>query len=209
MRICWRGHDSFEIISSITIWIDPYKIDMYEEKADLLLITHPHFDHLSIEDIEKIVKDDTVIVIPRDEEAKKKLQGYSLVELGPGEETVVKGVHIKAVPAYNVGKEFHPKQKNWNGYIITIEGKKVYHAGDTDFVPEMNSLRADIFLVPVSGTYVMDREEAVRAVKAINPEIAIPMHYGEIVGSIEDAQYLRSELGEKIVILERNRCIEI
>ena len=122
----------------------------------------------------------------------------------PGDRLTVKGVDIEAVPAYNVNKEFHPKNAEMLGFIVTIDGVRLYHAGDTDFIPEMNGLKVDIALLPVSGTYVMTADEAVQAAQAIELKVAIPMHYGAIVGEKSDAENFRGQLAGKIevVILE-------
>ena len=112
----------------------------------------------------------------------------------PGDRLSVGGVGIEAVPAYNLQKSFHPREKGWLGFVVEVEGVRIYHAGDTDFIPEMASIRADIALLPVSGTYVMTAEEAVEAAKAIAPKVAIPMHYGAIVGDDGDARDFEAAL---------------
>ena len=192
--IHWLGHDSIRIDAGLTIYIDPFKIQP-GPPADLILITHEHFDHCSPEDVAKIQKDDTVIVTEKD--SAKKLSGDVRV-LAPGDSLTVKGIEIEAVPSYNINKKFHPKANNWLGFILTVDGTRVYHAGDTDLIPEMTDINADIALVPVSGTYVMTANEAVEAALAINPSLAIPMHYGSIVGDTNDAETFKSGLKGKI-----------
>ncbi|HDD35681.1 MAG TPA: MBL fold metallo-hydrolase [Candidatus Desulfofervidus auxilii] len=196
-KIEWLGHDTFRISNDLTIYFDPYQIKA-GKAADIIFVTHPHFDHCSPEDIEKIKKDDTVIVTEK--EAAKMLSGKIEV-MSPGDESIVKGVEVKAVPAYNIGKTFHPKHKGWLGFIIEIKGVRIYHAGDTDLIPEMKDIKTDIALLPVSGTYVMTAEEAIQAALAIKPQVAIPMHYGAIVGSQADAERFAKGLKEKIEVV--------
>ncbi len=196
-KIDWLGHDSFLIKSNLIIYFDPFQIKG-GPKADIIFITHPHYDHCSPEDIKKIVKEDTVIVTEKD--SAKMLSGKIEV-MKVGEEKTVSGIKVKAVPAYNISKTFHPKDKGWLGFVVEVEGVKVYHAGDTDFIPEMKDIKTDIALLPVSGTYVMTAEEAVEAALTINPQIAIPMHYGSIVGSEKDAQKFAQALKGKIEVI--------
>ena len=158
--------------------------------ADLILVTHDHFDHCSPEDVKKISKPGTVVIA--DPASAKKLPGARI--LRPGEKTTVGEVIVEAVAAYNVnkfrspGQPFHPKSAGYNGYIITIGGERLYHAGDTDHIPEMAGYRCDVALLPVSGTYVMTADEAAAAAADIKPRVAVPMHYGDIVGGAADVQ---------------------
>ena len=181
----WLGHDCFRLDSSIgPIYWDPYEISGGPTAA-LILVSHDHFDHCSPADISKIQGPETVIVTEKD--SAKKLSG-NVVVLSPGQSTEVKGVKVQAVPAYNTSKDFHPKANGWLGFIVTVDGVSIYHAGDTDYIPEMDALKVDIALLPVSGTYVMDAEEAITAAQRIGPKVAVPMHYGAIVGSEADAK---------------------
>jgi len=195
-KINWLGHDGFRIDASKTIYIDPYQISEGPE-ADLILITHEHFDHCSPEDVAKIQHSGSVIVTEKD--SASKLSGDVRV-VSVGESLSIDNIQIEAVPAYNTNKDFHPKNKGWLGFIVDIDGVKVYHAGDTDFIPEMNDFNTDIALLPVSGTYVMTADEAVEAALAINPKIAIPMHYGAIVGGGGDATKFKDALEGKIEV---------
>lgn len=189
--IHWLGHDSFRIEGEdMVIYIDPWQISG-DPKADVILITHEHFDHCSPEDVAKLQKEDTEIVTIKS--AAVKLSGkVHLVK--PGERLTVRGLEIETVPAYNVNKfrspgvPFHPKEAGHVGYIITIEGERIYHTGDSDFIPEMHGLSVDTALLPVSGIYVMTAEEAAQAANAINPKRAIPMHVGRNIGSTGDAE---------------------
>ena len=200
-KVVWLGHDAFRIDASKTIYIDPFQIGPGPE-ADIILITHEHFDHCSPDDVAKVQKTGTVIVTEKDSVAK--LSG-DVREVKPGESLTVDGVKIEAVPSYNTDKDFHPKANGWLGFIVEVDGVRIYHAGDTDVIPEMKELSVDIALIPVSGTYVMTSEQAVKAALDINPKLAIPMHYGAIVGGEEDAKSFKAALEGKIevVILEK------
>ncbi len=195
-KITWLGHDGFRIDAEKTIYVDPYQIEG-GPVADLILITHEHFDHCSPEDIAKIQGPETVIVTEKD--SAKKLTGDVRV-LKPGETLDLGDVKIEAVPSYNTDKDFHPKKNGWLGFIVETEGVKVYHAGDADFIPEMKDFEVDIALLPVSGTYVMTADQAVKAALAINPKLAIPMHYGAIVGDEQDALNFKKELEGKVEV---------
>lgn len=198
IKIRWYGHDTFTIEKDIKICIDPYKLSKSIE-ADLVLISHDHFDHLSLDDLKKISSDKTSIVTAK--ECVSKLGNIKCREklsIEPGEEKTVNAVRIHAINAYNVDKinpdtkrPFHPKEDKKIGFLIDIKGTRIYHTGDSDLVPEMSNLQPDILLVPVSGTYVMTAKEAAQAVEKIKPKIAIPMHYGTIVGSEDDAKEFR------------------
>lgn len=192
----WLGHDGFLLKGSAgTVYVDPFRIPSGLPPADIICITHEHYDHCSPEDVEKIQQDSTVIVTePR---AAAKLSGR-VRTLAPGESCQVGGISIEAVAAYNINKKFHPRADGWLGFIVTLDGVRVYHAGDTDYIPEMAEIRADIALLPVSGTYVMTAEEAVQAALAIGPQVAIPMHYASIVGTIGDAERFAAGLAGQV-----------
>jgi len=196
-KIAWLGHDGFRIDTTKTIYFDPYQITA-GPKADLILISHDHFDHCSPEDIEKIQGSQTVIVTEKD--SARKLEGDVRI-MKPGDLLTVDDIGIQAVPSYNTDKDFHPRENNWLGFIVDMEGVKVYHAGDCDFIPEMKDLEVDIAFLPVSGTYVMTADQAVQAALAINPKLTIPMHYGTIVGDVQDALDFKKALEGKIDVL--------
>ena len=196
-KIAWLGHDGFRIDAGKTVYLDPYQIEG-GPVADVILITHEHFDHCSPEDVAKIQGPETVIVTEKD--SAKKLTGDVRV-VKPGDTVDLGDLKIEAVPSYNTDKDFHPKKNRWLGFIVEIEGVKVYHAGDADFIPEMKDLEVDIALLPVSGTYVMTADQAVKAALAINPKLAIPMHYGAIVGDAQDALNFEKALAGKVDVL--------
>jgi L-ascorbate metabolism protein UlaG (beta-lactamase superfamily) len=196
-KIQWLGHDGFRIDAEKTIYFDPYEITG-GPKADLIFISHEHFDHCSPEDVARIQGSDTVIITEKD--SAKKLTGDVRI-LKPGETLTLDDIKVQAVPSYNTDKAFHPKANNWLGFVVEVEGVKVYHAGDCDFIPEMKDLEVDIAFLPVSGTYVMTAEQAVEAALAINPKLAIPMHYGAIVGDEQDAVKFKKALEGKIEVV--------
>ena len=192
------AHDTFKIKGSSVIYTDPFKVAGRDE-ADVVLLSHEHFDHLSLEDLNKVIFPGTTIVAST--LCRGGLKGVQVKDtrfLDPGGKITVGKVEIEAVPAYNVnkfrepGKVFHPKGESGLGFVITMDGTRVYFAGDTDFIPEMKDIAVDIALLPVSGTYVMTPEEAAEAALAIHPKIAVPMHYAAIVGSDKDAARFKS-----------------
>lgn len=191
----WLGHDGFILkAAGKTIVFDPYGVSG-PEKADIILISHEHFDHCSPEDVAKFAGPDTVIIT--EPLSAAKLEGGART-MKPGDTIKVHGVTVTAAPAYNMGKPFHPKSSQWLGFLVTVDGVTVYHAGDTDLIPEMADVRCDIALLPVSGTYVMTWEEAVEAARRIKPVVAVPMHYGGIVGTKEDAEKFAEALKGEI-----------
>lgn len=202
VEVHWLGHDSFVLRGSKTVVIDPFKAQG-NYKADALLISHEHYDHLSEDDIRRFSQDSTVIVAPRicRDPLRKFKQEKILV--APGERVEAGGMTVEAVPAYNLnkfrspGKPFHPKEDGRVGFVITLDGVKFYHAGDTDATPEMRSLDVEVALLPVSGTYVMTADEAAEAAKAMRVRVAIPMHIGSIVGTKADAERFKI-IGEKL-----------
>jgi L-ascorbate metabolism protein UlaG (beta-lactamase superfamily) len=181
----WMGHDTFRVDGPPVVYVDPFQLPAGAPPADLILITHDHFDHCSLEDVKAIRGAITVVVAPR--AAAAKLPGPVQV-IAPGEARTFAGAAVKAVPAYNTDKKFHPKSAGMVGYVFTVAGTTYYHAGDTDHIPEMAGLAPDVALLPVSGTYVMTAEQAAAAARAIAPRAAVPMHYGAIVGAESDAQ---------------------
>jgi L-ascorbate metabolism protein UlaG (beta-lactamase superfamily) len=197
IKLNWLGHDGFSLITqdNIVIYIDPYKISEVHHKkndAELVLISHNHFDHLSIEDLRHIINENTKIIAASECIEKLNQEGFKSVKgVEPGQTIEERGTNIEIVPAYNINKNFHPKDDRKVGFILTFDKDfRIYHSGDTDKIPEMSEYKSDVALVPVSGVYVMTAEEAADAVNnLLKPsKLTIPMHYGSIVGSLQDAQ---------------------
>lgn len=192
----WLGHDAFLLRGGgKVIYFDPFKLGPGLPPADLIFISHEHYDHCSPADVRMIQQPSTLIVT--EAKAAAKLTG-KILTLTPGEHREVEGITVETVPAYNTNKQFHPQANRWLGFILTVDGVRIYHAGDTDYTPEMQNVRADIVLLPVSGTYVMTAEEAAQAALAIGPKIAVPMHYGDIVGTSDDAARFAAALAGKV-----------
>ena len=209
-KIHWLGHDSFRIDAEKTIYIDPWQLKENVPPADLVLITHEHGDHCSPGDVTKIAGPETVVVTNTASAIKLKSQKGQVRVVKPGDRLSINGIQLEAVPAYNLnkfrspGKPFHPKEAGHVGFIITAGGQRIYHAGDTDNILEMDNLKVDIALLPVSGTYVMTAEEAADAARRIAPQIAIPMHYGAgVVGTRADAERFAKLYDGQVVILEQ------
>ncbi|MCL4356151.1 MAG: MBL fold metallo-hydrolase [Nitrososphaerota archaeon] len=210
VRVHWLGHDGFVLSGSKTVILDPFKAKG-DYRADVLLITHEHFDHLSDEDIRKFVTAAATIVAPKMCEEPLKAYKQEKLFVNPGSTVVAKGVKIEAIPAYNLnkfrepGKVFHPKEDGRVGYIVTIDGVRFYHAGDSDATPELKSVDVDVAFLPVSGTYVMTAEEAAGAAKGMKAKVVVPMHFQSIVGTKADAERFKQLVGasKAVEILEQ------
>ncbi len=205
MRIRFLGHASFIIEDKFRIAIDPYDIKAkssdLQEKCDFIFITHAHYDHCSPEDISKLSDPAKTVIIATPDCAEKVASlACEILEVVPGRE-YNRGISFKTIPAYNIGKPFHPKENNWVGYLIFL-AESVYHCGDTDLIPEMKGLKPDILLIPVGGTYTMNTKEALKAIELITPGKVIPMHYGKIVGDRKDAEFLKSNSKAPVEILD-------
>jgi L-ascorbate metabolism protein UlaG (beta-lactamase superfamily) len=199
--ITWLGHDSFRIKAPEgVIYVDPWKLRSVEP-ADLILITHEHHDHFSAEDVKKLLKPDTTIVTIA--AVAKQLKG-DVRTVKPGDTLTVKGIKVEAVPAYNPAKQFHPKAAGHVGFIITAGGRRIYHAGDTDAIPEMANIQTDVALLPVGGKYTMTASEAAQVANLIKPKVAVPMHWGDIIGTRADAEAFKKASKVPVEILEAN-----
>jgi len=215
LEVKWLGHSGFLIKNHKVIYIDPYNIKPDSEKADIILITHSHYDHCSVADMKNLIKEGTKIFLTADSQSKiTRFEipiDIQIVE--PNQEFNFGEIKISTFPAYNIDKPFHHKDEGWVGYLVKINGLIVYIAGDTDLIPEMQKLtghkqpdKTFVAIVPIGGRFTMNVEEAVEAVKLIQPSFAIPMHYGAIIGTQEDAQEFVSlckKEGIDAVILEK------
>jgi len=184
-------HSSIRIKKEKTIYIDPFKIDRNYNDADIIFITHDHYDHYSEEDIDKVINENAVIVIPEElltKVLKKGINKNAIITVEPNQKYMVQGIKFETVPAYNTNKIFHPKENGWVGYVIEINGIKYYIAGDTDITEENKKVKCDVAFVPVGGTYTMDFKEAAQLVNQIQPKVAVPIHYGSLVGTKQDAE---------------------
>ena len=179
-------HSSIRISKNKIIYIDPFKIDKNYNDADIIFITHNHYDHYSEEDIDKVIKENTTIIIPEELLTKllrKGINKNAIITVEPNEKYMVQGIKFETIPSYNTNKTFHPKENGWIGYIITLDGIRYYIAGDTD----ITEVKCDVAFVPVGGTYTMDFKEAAQLINEIQPKIAVPIHYGSVVGTEQDA----------------------
>ena len=184
-------HSSIRINKEKTIYIDPFKIDRNYNDADIIFITHDHYDHYSEEDIDKVINENAVIVIPEElltKVLKKGINKDAIVTVEPDKKYMVQGIKFETVPAYNTYKTFHPKENGWVGYVIELNDVKYYIAGDTDITEENKKVKCDVAFVPVGGTYTMDFKEAAQLVNEIQPKVAVPIHYGSVVGTKQDAE---------------------
>jgi L-ascorbate metabolism protein UlaG (beta-lactamase superfamily) len=186
VEVRWLGHASFRISGRDGVaYIDPWKLSSIPHDADVIVVSHSHFDHCSPADVRKVSRDDTVIIAPSD--VIEKLGATNAA--APGESLTIRGITVETVAAYNVNKSFHPRNNNWLGVVITIDGTRIYYSGDTDLVPEMSELAdIDLALLPVGGTYTLDADEAAKACSAVRCRKAVPYHWGDIVGSEADAR---------------------
>ncbi len=213
-NVHWLGHDSFLIVDEATgkrVYVDPYQLQGQYQPADVILISHDHFDHFSPDDIARLRKPDTVFVTVSS--VASQLRGSKVITVKPGDRVTVEGIPVEVVPAYNLnkfrapGQVFHPKEAGFVGFILTVGGQRIYHLADTDNIPELAGHDVDVALIPVSGTYVMTPDEAADAAARIKPKLAVPMHYAAIVGSEDDARRfaeLCAARGIPVQVLERS-----
>ena len=193
-------HSSIRIEEDKIIYVDPFKIEQKYNDADYIFCTHSHYDHFSPEDIEKVKKEDTTIIVPSDiEEQARKIFNNNVVIVEPAKEYQIKDLKFKTTYAYNINKKFHPKENKWVGYIIELNNKKYYIAGDTDNIEEIQNIECDIALIPIGGTFTMDYKESAELANTIKADIVIPTHYGSIVGEKEDAIKFKELVKDKKV----------
>jgi L-ascorbate metabolism protein UlaG (beta-lactamase superfamily) len=210
-EVAWLGHSGFRIQAGArAIYIDPYRVPAGARKADLILITHNHYDHFSPQDVERLRKEATEVFAPAP--VAERLSGR-VRSIAPGEEIEpehVRGVSVRAIAAYNTSKRnqdgqvFHPREAGGVGYDVNVRGERLYHAGDTDVIPEMDEVAGvDVALLPVSGTYVMTAGEAAEAARRIQPRVAVPMHWGEHLGTRDDALAFERQAPVEVAIMEK------
>ena len=196
---------SIKITLDKILYFDPFQIKEEKHDADIIFITHSHYDHMDFESINKVKNADTIIVAP--ESIKSEIDGLGLkdyIYLNPNDEISVDNINIKTIPAYNISKPFHPRDNNWLGYIVTYNDITYYVAGDTDKTKESENVKCDIALVPIGGHFTMDTNEATELVKTINPQVVIPTHYGSIVGDKLDGNKLKDNLKDNsIEVIEK------
>ena len=199
-------HSCIRIEDKYVIYFDPFKVNKNYNDADIIFITHSHYDHYSKEDINKIRRKDTIFIAPIDllnTLLNNDIIKENIITVVPNEKYTVSGINFKTIPAYNTNKQFHPKENNWVGYLIKLNNITYYIAGDTDITKENKKIKCDIAFVPVGGTYTMDYKEAGDLINIIKPQIAIPTHYGSIVGNINDglnfSKLLNNDIKYKIL----------
>ena len=194
-------HSSIRINKEKTIYIDPFKIDRNYNDADIIFITHDHYDHYSEEDIDKVINESTVIVIPEElltKVLKKGINKDAIITVEPNKKYMVQGIKFETIPAYNINKTFHPKENDWVGYVIELNDIRYYIAGDTDITEENKKVKCDVAFVPVGGTYTMDFKEAAQLINEMQPKVAVPIHYGSVVGTKQDAEEFIKLLNQNI-----------
>ena len=188
---------SIKISDGLTIYFDPYDIKEKVSNADYIFITHPHWDHLDIDSINNIANEKTIIVGPASV-IEKLDKSLNLLEVKPNMTYNLDNISFKTIPSYNIGRDYHPKDVRYVGYLLILNDITYYIPGDTDVIEELKELNADVIFLPVGGTYTMNREEAVELANTIKPKYAIPIHYGLAVGSREDAKYFVDNLNKEI-----------
>ncbi len=194
-------HSSIRIDAGEVMYFDPFNIKEAAHDADIIFVTHEHFDHFSPEDIAKLKSDNTILVCPLTMADKLSATDFDkehieLVE--PQDELSIDDINIKAVPAYNVGKHFHPEENRWVGYLVEVHGTSYYVAGDTDINDDVINVRCDVALLPCGGTYTMDSCEAAKLADFIKPKLVIPTHYGSVAGEPECGTKLAALLNGRI-----------
>jgi L-ascorbate metabolism protein UlaG (beta-lactamase superfamily) len=209
--IDWLGHSSFRIrVGRSVLYIDPYRVPEGSPPADLILVTHGHYDHFSPQDVERLSTRSTWLVGPPAVAERVSGQVHSIAPGELLEDELVRGVYVGAVAAYNTskrdaeGRAFHPREAGWVGYELNLRGERLYHSGDTDVIPEMDSVTGvDVALLPVSGVYVMTAEEAAEAARRIQPRVAVPMNWGAHIGTERDARTFANKAPVDVRILDQ------
>jgi L-ascorbate metabolism protein UlaG (beta-lactamase superfamily) len=206
ITIQWLNHATFRLSNDRVVYIDPWKVAASDE-ADVVIVSHSHSDHLSPADVAKVSGPQTHVVTTAD--CAGKVAGV-VHQVKPGDTVTVQDVTIEAVPAYNPNKQFHPKANGWIGVVVTLDGKRIYYAGDTDLIPEMDPLRdIDVALLPVGGKYTMNAQEAAQATERFQPRQAIPYHWGDIIGSRADADAFARAAACPVTVLQPGEKVEV
>jgi L-ascorbate metabolism protein UlaG (beta-lactamase superfamily) len=193
-------HSSIKIVGTKIIYFDPYKIEENYHDADIVFITHEHFDHYSKDDIEKIIKETTTLIMPKSMEKNNKFENTIYVE--PNTECNIDGTSFKTIRAYNTNKKFHPIENDWLGYLVNLDETNYYVAGDTDITEEAKLVKCDIAMLPCGGTYTMDYKEAAELANIISPKYVVPTHYGSVVGNKVDGRKMIELLNKEITGVE-------
>lgn len=196
MNIEINCHSSIKIESEKIIYIDPFKIEKETNDADIIFITHDHYDHYSEKDIDKAINKNTIIVAPKTVQVSYK--SNEIVKVEPNKKYEVLGIKVETIPSYNINKQFHPRENEWVGYILEIDEQKYYIPGDTDITPENKIVKCDVAFMPIGGTYTTDYKEAAELTNIIKPKIVIPMHYACIVGSKQDEIQFKKLIDKEI-----------
>ncbi len=206
-NVTLNTHASIKITGKdgVTLYCDPYEISEASHDADLILLTHDHYDHLDPKSIANVVKKDTAFIVPESVQGSvsKVAEGRQIIPLKAGQRVAVDGMRIQAVPAYNLKKQYHPKAKGWLGYLIDLDQRVYYIAGDTDALPENTKFQVDVALVPIGGTFTMDAKEAADFVNALCPKAVIPVHYGTVAGKPEDADQFEAQVNACIPVVRK------
>ena len=199
----WIKHAGFRVQDGKTvIYFDPWQLTASPHDADLVFVSHEHGDHCDPPSVRKILKDGTKVVTEPDSAGKLRGTATDITTMKPGDEITIGGLKVNAVRAYNISKSYHPKSKNWLGFAVTLsDGRRIYHAGDTDHIPEMADIETDVALLPAGGKYTMDAEEAAEAAKTIQPGVAVPMHYGSAVGSPQDGKRFEEAVAGAVEVM--------
>ena len=191
---------SIKISSDKIVYFDPFKIKDNYHDADIIFITHDHYDHFNIESINKIKKEDSIIVIPTImyNEVKELFNEDRIIKVEPNNNYVIDGIVVEVIPSYNINKKFHPRENNYVGYIVTLDNVRYYVMGDTDAIEEAKSVDCDILFIPIGGTYTMDYNEASMLTNEIKPSIVVPTHYGSVVGTYNDGYVFKEKIDSSI-----------
>ncbi|MFQ6048573.1 MAG: MBL fold metallo-hydrolase [Phycisphaerae bacterium] len=207
LKLTWLNHASFRLEGQQRVYLDPWKLAAGSVPADVIIVSHSHYDHCSRPDVAAIRGPETVVLAAADAAAQL---GEGVRQIGPGQRHEVGDLVVETVPAYNVTEKFHPKENGWVGVVLETQGQRIYYAGDTDQIPEMAELgRIDVALLPVGGTYTMDAAQAAAACEVIRPKQAVPYHWGDIVGSGEDARAFAERAGCAVTVLQPGESLTL